>query len=237
MHRCLICASYSLKAVCPACYDALELSVHVRISDSELPLLCFYSYGHYEYLFHSKFYLEGERIFHALFCRAASFYHHYLMHLRGEGTHLGLEGLDEGAFEEEALFSMLDSELVSRLKPSELLCLRGMQGGMHSLAIDDSLRNGTSLLARMQRGFRKDIAPIYSALRIKNKVHFAGRSRAYRERNRRAFSLRKPLDKNGCYVIMDDLVTTSISLSGAHEFLAKEGFCVPFGIALFDARE
>lgn len=80
------------------------------------------------------------------------------------------------------------------------------------------------------------IKPLYSTLYARNRVSYAGKSLEFRQANPRNFYLkRKVKDKE--IVLVDDIITTGLTLTEAKEFLESKGAKVLNALVFADARD
>ncbi len=79
------------------------------------------------------------------------------------------------------------------------------------------------------------MTPLYGSLRAQNYESYSGKSRAYRQANKRdfVFTCKDEIDA----ILIDDIVTTGSTLQEAHETLKKQGVNVLFALVLADAKE
>lgn len=102
------------------------------------------------------------------------------------------------------------------------------------VGVDDHTRHGyshTALLVRAMK--RKEIVPRYSVLRDRSGHRYSGRDFQYRLTHPRAFELRPFPEKQ--VIIVDDILTTGLTLTQAAETLQIAGKEVLFGLTLADA--
>jgi competence protein ComFC len=107
--------------------------------------------------------------------------------------------------------------------------------GIYALPIDDHVRNAYAHNAVLAKATRPYLTPLYGALRAKNPVSYSGKSRAFREENKRDFKVtcQKSID----VILIDDIVTTGCTLQEAHAALKNEGINVLFALVLADVKE
>ena len=122
------------------------------------------------------------------------------------------------------VYRVLAKEAFATLERSE---------GLWAIPVDDAAAGGyshTALLAKAlrQRGYR----PLYGALRARNRISYAGQSRAFRLENPRNFIYRGPQSVET--VLVDDIVTSGLTLQEAHGVLLKSGVKVQGAIVLAD---
>jgi competence protein ComFC len=105
-----------------------------------------------------------------------------------------------------------------------------------AIGIDDVSQNGYSHTAILAKALKSSsITPVYRALRATNKVKYSGQSYDFRRKHPRNFSV---CLKGVEYVILvDDVVTSGLTLKEASECLKKEGIDVLFALTLADAKE
>ncbi len=104
----------------------------------------------------------------------------------------------------------------------------------YAIAIDDEVSGGyshTALLARRLRSRGYRVLP--GVLRAKNRISYAGKDRAFRIAHPRAFHYTGPSSIDG--VLIDDIVTTGLTLQEAHGMLRRQGVDVLGAIVLADA--
>jgi len=107
--------------------------------------------------------------------------------------------------------------------------------GVYALPIDDHVRHGYSHSAILARTTQAILTPHYGALRAQNPISYSGKSKAYREQNRRNFTLtcKEGIDA----ILIDDIVTTGTTLQEAHSVCKAHGVNVLFALVLADAKE
>jgi competence protein ComFC len=138
----------------------------------------------------------------------------------------GLEVVSFYAYEEIEPFLLTKHTphgwfLYRQLAASVLPCVEWGHG-LAAIALDDDARGGyshTALLARAlkKRGYR----PLTGALRAKNRVSYAGQPLGFRLANPRDFEYRGPKDMEA--VLLDDIVTSGLTLQEAHGVLLRSG--------------
>ena len=106
--------------------------------------------------------------------------------------------------------------------------------GLYAVAVDDMPAGGyshTSIVAKRleKRGYR----PLRGVLRARNRVSYAGESLAFRLAHPRAFEYSGPGGIEA--VLVDDIVTTGLTLQEARNTLQNAGVRVVGAIVLADA--
>ena len=107
---------------------------------------------------------------------------------------------------------------------------------IHAIALDDNVKSGYSHSAIIAKALKNaQISPLPNALKAMSEVKYAGKSLEYRQKNPRNFKLLKPL--KAPVILVDDIITTGLSMKEAKECVENDGGEVLFGIVLADARE
>ncbi len=110
------------------------------------------------------------------------------------------------------------------------------EGRVAAVGVDDHVRHGyshTALLAKTLKS--KSIQPYYGKLRATNKDTYSGQSFQYRLLHPRRFSY-KPFEEDEV-ILVDDILTTGLTLTQAAETLHGEGKKVLFCLTLADAEK
>ena len=110
------------------------------------------------------------------------------------------------------------------------------EGDVYLIGIDESVESGYSHVAQLTHVAKMPtIIPLHAALIARNCVSYAGQSLQYRLEHPRGFEYR---GRSGIDVILvDDIVTTGITLQEAHSVLTAEGVNVLFALTLANAKE
>lgn len=104
-----------------------------------------------------------------------------------------------------------------------------------ALPIDDHTRHNFSQTAILAKHLKsKNITPYYNTLKATNIVNYAGKDLEYRKNNPRKFKLLKPIKNK--VILIDDLVTTGLTILEAKKILEKNNIEVLFAITLCDAK-
>ena len=80
----------------------------------------------------------------------------------------------------------------------------------------------------------KNIIPIYNCLKAQNKIKYAGKNLAFRRRNKRDFKY--TCKQNIKVILVDDIVTTGLTILEAKEVLEENNCEVLFALTLSDAK-
>ena len=104
------------------------------------------------------------------------------------------------------------------------------------IGIDERVKNGYSHVACMT-GKMKTVysKPLHASLLSQNRVNYAGKTLQYRLNNPRNFSYSGPEGMDA--ILVDDIVTTGITLQEAQKTLSEHSVNVLFALTLADARE
>ncbi len=111
--------------------------------------------------------------------------------------------------------------------------LEEVSESIYVVPVDDDASGGyshTALLAKALK--RRGYQPLFSSLRAKNRVSYAGKSRTFRLENPRRFEYRGP--GGIAAILVDDIVTTGLTLQEAHETLLRANVDVRFAVVLAD---
>ncbi len=105
-----------------------------------------------------------------------------------------------------------------------------------SLSIDDHVNHGYSHTAVLNRQLKSDmIKPLYSKIRAKKAVSYSGKDYQYRLLNPRDFRVENFNEED--VILVDDIITTGLTLSQAVLALEKKGKNVLFCLTLADVRK
>lgn len=104
-----------------------------------------------------------------------------------------------------------------------------------AIPIDDHTRHYFSQSAILAKGLQsRNIKPIYSTLKAKNIVKYAGRDLEFRKNNPRNFKYNGK--RNLQIILVDDIVTTGITILEAKKVLEDNDCKVLFALTLSDAK-
>jgi competence protein ComFC len=107
-----------------------------------------------------------------------------------------------------------------------------------AVAIDDKPISGYSHTAILARALKSSsITPVYGALRAENSVKYSGQSYEFRRKNPRRFTVSPKLKSFKYAVLVDDVVTSGLTLREAEETLKRYGVDTLFALVLADAKE
>ena len=108
------------------------------------------------------------------------------------------------------------------------------EGNVAAIGVDDHVRHGYSHTATLVKTLDADnITPYYGRLRATNTQTYSGKSYQQRLLNPRRFRM-KPFNEEEV-ILVDDILTTGLTLTQAAETLHREGKKVLFCLTLADA--
>lgn len=108
---------------------------------------------------------------------------------------------------------------------------------LYTIGIDDRVSaQGYAHNAILLHAFKKvGLIPMYGTLYARNPVSYAGKNLEFRKKNPRNFTLKCDVKKKQI-VLIDDIVTTGLTLLEAKEYLESKEARVLYAFALADAR-
>jgi len=110
------------------------------------------------------------------------------------------------------------------------------QEDTYIIGIDEKIKNGYSHIACLTHHIKGHSSKIlHASLLAKNSVTYAGKSLAYRLNNPRDFHYSGPSDIDA--ILVDDIITTGVTLQEAQRILTQKGVNVLFALTLADAKE
>lgn len=99
------------------------------------------------------------------------------------------------------------------------------------IPIDDHVRNGWSHTAILAKACKSTILhPCYNLLRAQNHVNYSGQTLSFRQANPRNFYYSGKNISEA--ILIDDIITTGITLIEASELLLSKGVNIPFCLTL-----
>jgi len=109
-------------------------------------------------------------------------------------------------------------------------------GEVYIVGVDEYVKNGYAHVALLTRAMkRRGSIPQHASLLARNRVSYAGKPLQYRLENPRAFVYTGRPDVN--VILVDDIITTGITLQEAQRVLTEHGVNVLFALTLADAEE
>jgi competence protein ComFC len=105
-----------------------------------------------------------------------------------------------------------------------------------SIAIDDNIKSGYSHTAVLNKHLKsKNIKPLHNKLISQNDVSYSGKSKQFRLSNPRNFQLFNI--KESEIILVDDIITTGLTLNEAIQTLQKHNKEVLFCLTLADSSQ
>ncbi len=107
---------------------------------------------------------------------------------------------------------------------------------VYIIGVDESVKSGYSHVALLTQSMkRKYVKPLHSALMAKNKVRYSGKSLEFRLWYSRAFVYKGKTNIDA--ILVDDIITTGLTLQEAYNVLTQSGVNVLFALTLADVEE
>jgi len=107
---------------------------------------------------------------------------------------------------------------------------------IYIVGIDENVKSGYSHVALLTRSMKlKHCTPLHASLVSKNRISFSGKSLQYRLENMREFIYNGKEDID--VILVDDIVTTGITLQEAQKKLMEHNVNVLFALTLADVEE
>jgi len=107
---------------------------------------------------------------------------------------------------------------------------------IYVIGIDEHVSSGYAHVALLTHAMKtKQITPLHSSLMAQNRVNYSGKDLAFRLANPRNFKYTGK--KNIDVILVDDIITTGITLKEAQKVLMEHGINVLFALTLADVGE
>lgn len=124
--------------------------------------------------------------------------------------------------------------LLARLAFSKFANAFSFENRVASVSVDDHVKHGYSHTAILNKALGSEkIKPYYGRLRAKSKETYSGKDFQYRLLHPREFDFKN--FKENDVIVVDDIITTGLTLTQAVERLTKEGKNVLFCLTLAEA--
>ncbi|RUM72158.1 MAG: ComF family protein [Sulfurovum sp.] len=121
------------------------------------------------------------------------------------------------------------------MKPFIQEFIESIQENIYIIGIDEYVKHGYAHVALLTRAMKSKYAiPLHGALMAQNRVNYAGKSLQFRLENPRDFRYRGTSHIDA--ILVDDIVTTGITLQEAQKVLLAHGVNVLFALTLADAK-
>ncbi|WP_297961329.1 ComF family protein [uncultured Campylobacter sp.] len=106
----------------------------------------------------------------------------------------------------------------------------------NAVPLDDDARSGYSHTAILARALKSElIEPKFHCLRAQNRVKYTGQSLEFRLKHKRNFKILTP--PQFPVILVDDIITSGLSMLQARESLIDGGFMPVCGLVLANAKE
>jgi competence protein ComFC len=107
---------------------------------------------------------------------------------------------------------------------------------VYIVGIDEYVKSGYAHVALLSRAMKtKTSFPLHSSLMAQNRVNYSGKSLQFRLENPRDFVYKGKPDID--VILVDDIITTGITLQEAQKVLLSHGVNVLFALTLADVEE
>ena len=109
-------------------------------------------------------------------------------------------------------------------------------GDVYVIGVDEHVKSGYAHVSLLTRAMKtKTSIPQHAALLATNRVNYSGKSLQYRLANPREFVYTGVEDVHA--ILVDDIITTGITLQEAQKVLMQHGVNVLFALTLADVEE
>ncbi len=106
----------------------------------------------------------------------------------------------------------------------------------NAVQLDDDARSGYSHTAILARALKSELVePKFHCLRAQNRVKYTGQSLEFRLKHKRNFKILTP--PQFPVILVDDIITSGLSMLQARESLIDGGFMPVCGLVLANAKE
>jgi len=110
------------------------------------------------------------------------------------------------------------------------------EGDVYIIGVDEYVKSGYAHVALLTRAMKtKNTIPLHSALMAQNRVNYSGKDLQFRLANPRHFKYTGK--KNIDAILVDDIITTGITLQEAQKVLIENDVNVLFALTLADVEE
>lgn len=114
--------------------------------------------------------------------------------------------------------------------------LKESDSPIHIIGVDEKIKNGYSHVACLTQKMKRDRSTIlHASLISKNSISYAGKTLQYRLDNPRNFVYSGPKDIDA--ILVDDIITTGITLQEAKQTLTESRVNVLFALTIADAKD
>jgi competence protein ComFC len=122
------------------------------------------------------------------------------------------------------------------MKPFIKEFMENTEGDVYIVGVDEYVKSGYAHVALLTHTMKTNTSkPLHASLMAQNRVNYSGKDLKFRLANPRNF---KYTGKNNIEVILiDDIITTGITLQEAQKVLMQHGVNVLFALTLADVEE
>lgn len=107
---------------------------------------------------------------------------------------------------------------------------------VYIVGVDEYVKSGYAHVALLTHAMKtKTSRPLHASLMAQNRVNYSGKSLQFRLTNPRDFKYKGKTDID--VILVDDIITTGITLQEAQKVLIKNGVNVLFALTLADVAE
>ena len=122
------------------------------------------------------------------------------------------------------------------MKPFIEEFVENVDSDVYIVGIDEIIKNGYAHVAVLTRAMNvKHSIPQHASLMAQNRVNYSGKSLQFRLENPRDFIYKGKSDVD--VILVDDIITTGITLQEAQKVLMENGVNVLFALTLADVEE
>ena len=122
------------------------------------------------------------------------------------------------------------------LKPFMEEFIEHDDGDVYLIGVDEHVKSGYAHVALLTRAMKTKISkPLHASLMAQNRVNYSGKDLQFRLSNPRNFKYTGK--KNIDAILVDDIITTGITLQEAQKVLMQHGVNVLFALTLADVEE
>ena len=122
------------------------------------------------------------------------------------------------------------------LKPFMKEFIENNIGDVYIIGIDENVKSGYSHVSILTHSMKMPTSiPLHSSLMSTNRVNYSGKSLQFRLANPRNFTYTGVEDIHA--ILVDDIITTGITLQEAQKVLMQHGVNVLFALTLADVDE
>jgi len=122
------------------------------------------------------------------------------------------------------------------MKPFIKEFMENAEGNVYIVGVDEYVKSGYAHVALLTHAMKtKTSKPLHASLMAQNRVNYSGKDLQFRLANPRNFKYTGK--KNIDIILVDDIITTGITLQEAQKVLMQHGVNVLFALTLADVEE